>query len=224
MTDARLDVNGTVTVAGGLYTSAGSADIISSQGSGTIVIQKTPDTTKALYEALQSNTAITYQAISIMPAALKNGDGTYATTAGAAEGTTITYEGGKWIVPDHIHSWGEWEVVTSATCTEQGGEKRVCSVCKAEETRTAEALGHDYSVYQHDEAGHWSKCSRCDATTEKVAHSGGTATCTTRATCTVCGVEYGELAAHTVVTDVAVVPTCTTEGKQRAANARSVVP
>ena len=213
LTDAKLDVNGTVTVAGGLYTSAGGADIISSNGSGTIVMQKTPDATKALYEALQSNTTITYQAISITPAVLKNSDGTYAATAGVLPGTTITYEGGTWVVPAHVHSWGNWETVETATCTEQGSEKRVCSVCNEEETRTTQALGHDYSVQQHDETHHWSKCSRCDATTEKVAHSGGAATCTAKATCEVCGAEYGELAAHTAVTDAAVAPTCTTEGK-----------
>ena len=214
MTDAKLDVNGTVTVAGGLYTSAGGADIVSSQGSGTIVMQKTPDTTRVLYEALQSNTQITYQTISITPAVLKNSDGTYAATAGAEEGTTIAYEDGKWIVPDHVHSWSEWTTVTDATCTEQGTEKRVCSVCNKEETRATEARGHDFAAeWSHDGASHWHACSLCNATTEKVAHSGGAATCTAKATCAVCGAEYGELAAHTVVTDAAVAATCTTEGK-----------
>lgn len=33
------------------------------------------------------------------------------------------------------HNWSEWTVVTEATCTVDGSEKRTCSICKKEETR-----------------------------------------------------------------------------------------
>lgn len=33
------------------------------------------------------------------------------------------------------HNWIEWTVVTEATCTVDGSEKRTCSICKKEETR-----------------------------------------------------------------------------------------
>lgn len=43
------------------------------------------------------------------------------------------------------HSWSAWTVVTPATCTEKGSEKRICSNCGENETRSTEALGHLYS-------------------------------------------------------------------------------
>ena len=77
----------------------------------------------------------------------------------------------------------------TATCT----EKAKCEVCEAE---YGELADHDYSVLQSDATDHWYKCANCDATTEKVAHSGGTATCTAKAKCEVCDAEYGDLADH----------------------------
>ena len=44
------------------------------------------------------------------------------------------------------------------------------------------------------------------------AHTGGTATCTQKAVCSVCGMEYGELAEHTAVKIPAVEATCTQSG------------
>ncbi len=52
----------------------------------------------------------------------------------------------------HEHTFGAWEVVTSATCTEEGEERRACSGCGAVEARPVPALGHDY-VY--------GVCTRC---------------------------------------------------------------
>ncbi|MBO7655014.1 MAG: hypothetical protein J6U40_08845, partial [Kiritimatiellae bacterium] len=48
---------------------------------------------------------------------------------------------------DHKHTWGEWETLTAATCTEAAVETRSCTVdgCGAAQTRTVgEPLGHDY--------------------------------------------------------------------------------
>ena len=73
-----------------------------------------------------------------------------------------------------------------ATCTETGNNKYCkCSDCgkifKADgitettlEAETIAVLGHDFSVQQSDETHHWTKCSRCDAITEKIQHSGDT--------------------------------------------------
>ena len=61
---------------------------------------------------------------------------------------------------------------------------------------TANKLGHDFTVAQHDEAQHWNKCSRCDATDTKADHTGGKATCTEQAVCTVCNTKYGNALGH----------------------------
>ena len=40
------------------------------------------------------------------------------------------------------HNFGEWNTVQSSTCTENGLEHRVCTICNYEETRIVEAVGH----------------------------------------------------------------------------------
>ena len=47
---------------------------------------------------------------------------------------------------------------------------------------------------------------------EMLPHTGGTASCTAKAVCDACRQEYGELAAHTLVKTEAVSPTCTAAG------------
>ena len=87
---------------------------------------------------------------------------------------------------------------TAATCTDRAVYYKSC-VCGARGTATFESgnsLGHDFSVRQYGENDHWMKCSRCDATDTKEAHSGGEATCTQKAVCEKCGQKYGDLKAH----------------------------
>ena len=92
-------------------------------------------------------------------------------------------------------------LVSAATCTAKAVYYKSC-VCGATDTSTAETfesgkpLGHDFSVRQYGENDHWMKCSRCDATDTKEAHSGGEATCTQKAVCEKCGQKYGDLKAH----------------------------
>ena len=42
------------------------------------------------------------------------------------------------------HIFGEWQEIEVASCEEGGKEKRICSVCKAEEERNTDPLGHDW--------------------------------------------------------------------------------
>ena len=94
---------------------------------------------------------------------------------------------------------------SAATCTSLAVYYKSC-VCGAKGTETftsGSTLAHSYTVLQHDASGHWYKCANCDATDEKQAHSGGTATCAQKAVCEVCGEEYGELAAHVYDREVA---------------------
>lgn len=55
------------------------------------------------------------------------------------------------------------------------------------------ALGHKFTVLQHDETKHWYKCEDCDATFNEENHRGGQATKKEKAICSVCNAQYGKL-------------------------------
>ena len=62
-----------------------------------------------------------------------------------------------------------------------------------------DAHDHQSSDWKSNETEHWQVCT-CGAVFHKAEHSGGTATCTQRATCTVCGAEYGDALGHDFTT------------------------
>ena len=68
--------------------------------------------------------------------------------------------------------------------------------------------------WKSNETDHWHACkdASCTEVNGKVAHSGGTATCVSKAKCEVCNAEYGELASHTYSENW----TCTSEGHYKA--------
>ena len=43
------------------------------------------------------------------------------------------------------HMYGSWTVTKRATCTTDGAEQRICSLCRKNETRTIKATGHKYT-------------------------------------------------------------------------------
>ena len=102
-------------------------------------------------------------------------------------------------IKEHIHNYNLWQTTVKPTCTEGGEMIRSCSVCRAEETKTIDALGHDYSDQwtideEADCVNDGSKsrhCSRCDAKTD---------------------VTVIEAKGHTEVVDKAVAATCTADG------------
>ncbi len=61
------------------------------------------------------------------------------------------------------------------TCTDPA----VCTVCGG----TIAALGHDFSVEQHNENTHWKKCSRCDARHDENPHNWDDGVTTVSPTC-----------------------------------------
>lgn len=64
-------------------------------------------------------------------------------------------------------------------------------------TVTAVFEEHQFTgEWKSDGMNHWKECS-CGAKGLEAAHTGGTATCTEKATCTICGQQYGELKVHT---------------------------
>ena len=101
LVDAKMDVNGSVTAIGAIYTTKGGADICSSNKTGKYVQQGTPGGETATYQYnANGNNAVT---IPITAAKLKNADGKYTETANAIAHDTFTYckgqecGGGKWV-------------------------------------------------------------------------------------------------------------------------------
>lgn len=126
--------------------------------------------------------------------------------------TRTTANASGYIHPDfpHTHSYGAWQTVKAATCTEAGSKKKVCS-CGDTKTETIPATGHSWdSGVITTQPTCESKgvktytCSKCGATkTEDIAALGHAyeavtvpATCTedayTRFTCSRCGNTYTE--------------------------------
>ena len=138
----------------------------------------------------------------------------------------------------HTHNFNEWVIIKEPTCTENGINTRSCDGCLKAETKTINALGHDYSTaWTTDKAATCGAagsksyhCTRCSAKKDVTAipatgkHSFGdwkitkAATCTAEGTqtrtCSVCKkVETATIAkvAHKYVNTV-VKPTYTAQG------------
>lgn len=99
LVDAKMDVNGSVTAIGAIYTTKGGADICSSNKTGKYVQQGAPGGETETY---QYNANGNSKVIPITPAKLKNANGSYTGTANASAGQTIPYCtcptcGGKWL-------------------------------------------------------------------------------------------------------------------------------
>ena len=199
--DAKVDVNGSLTAIGAIYTTKGGADICSSNGTGKYVQHGTPGTGTATYQYnANGNNAVT---IPITAAKLHNADGTYTETANASAGDTINYVSGVWGGTPCAHENTELRNAKEATCTEPGytGDT-YCKDC-------GEKIGTGTAI---PAKGH------TEVIDEAVA-----ATCTTPGKtegkhCSVCNevlVPQEEIPAkgHTEVIDEAVAATCTESGK-----------
>ena len=102
---------------------------------------------------------------------------------------------------------------SAATCTEKAVYYKSCAVCGLSSEGTADeatffsgnALDHDWGAWTQnsDEKTHTRICKRDTSHTETENCYGGTATCTHKAVCTVCGGEYGEMAAHSFTAEKA---------------------
>ena len=98
--DVKIDVNGSITAIGYMYTTAGGADICSSNGTGKFIQSGKLGTETVTYQYTQNGSAVTAHAIPITPAKLHNADGSYTETGTIVAGTTIPYTNGKWGIPD----------------------------------------------------------------------------------------------------------------------------
>ena len=167
-----------------------------------------------------------------------DGNVTYLTVhTGGTQGPTCTEGkicekcGAEYDIPGHV--WGEWTPNGNGTHTRRctnpncdakeenvpcGGDSRAtcirpgtCTTCGGRYDG-----GHDWGAWRpNDDGTHTRRCTRsnCDgAETENC--SGGTATCSAKAVCKVCGGKYGirDLSNHALVHHAAKAPTCTEKG------------
>ncbi len=77
------------------------------------------------------------------------------------------YEGER--IDAHGHEMTEWVVSTEATCTNEGFQDRMCTVCTETETQTIKHLGHAMVKHKDSEPtcteegySNYKNCSRCD--------------------------------------------------------------
>ena len=241
--DAKVDVNGSLTAIGAIYTTKGGADICSSNGTGKYIQQGTPGTGTVTHQYNASSKDIS---IPITAAKLHNADGSFTETQAAKAGDIVNYVRGVWGGEPCRHPNTELRGAKEATCTEPGytGDT-YCKDCneKIADGKVIPALGHAWdngvitTAPTCENAGVKTfTCTRCNETkTEAISATGHTpvqipekpATCTepghkAGTKCSVCGAVLSGLEeipakGHAVVVDPAVEPTCTktglTEGK-----------
>ena len=96
LADVKVDVNGTLTAIGGIYTTQSGADICSSAGTGIYNQQGAPGGETKTYQYTQSGNSVTAHNIPITAAKLHNADGSYTETSSASAGDVINYVNGVW--------------------------------------------------------------------------------------------------------------------------------
>ena len=110
---------------------------------------------------------------------------------------------------ENPHVWDNGKVTVPSTCLTEGERIYTCDECGATKKEPIQANGHSWDqAWQHNATHHWHEClnANCDVKNNDSAkdgygaHTGGTATCTQRATCTVCGAEYGDALGHNFTT------------------------
>ena len=145
--------------------------------------------------------------LAVMPMTAYAAGRALCTKCGQIQTVRVTYQ----YANDELHrtaltctvcdnTWDYWEShIWSGTATCTSG--RTCTDCGG----SSEPLGHDWGAWTQnsDEETHTRICKRDASHIETNNCTGGTATCTAKAVCTVCGGEYGEMAAHSFTAEKA---------------------
>ena len=104
---------------------------------------------------------------------------------------------------------------TTSSGTTIDKDKGTIKVTSPDATITVPKDVHSFSEeWSYDAANHWHACTVSGHTDKKDEgpHTGGTATCSAKAVCEVCGQAYGGFAAHSLTKTEAVAATCTENG------------
>ena len=239
LVDAKMDVNGSVTAIGAIYTTGSGADICSSNGTGKYIQQGTPGTETATYQYNAGSSEVT---IPITAAKLHNADGSYTETATAKAGDVINYVNGVWGGEEPVELTvtfdknGSAEYPVDGTMTPQTVLEKTDTALTANAfTRegynflnwntAADGTGDSYAdgatvnltenttLYAQWEDNHslTKVINKKDATCTEEGYTGDTV-------CAICGKEITkgktiQAKGHTEVIDPAVEPTCTAPGK-----------
>ncbi len=143
----------------------------------------------------------------------ENCHGGTATCTARAVCTVCGGEYGELLPHDFTAEIAEAKYLKSgSTCTEKAVYYKSCAACGLSSAGTAfeatfeagNVLGHDWGAWtSNGNDTHTRVCKRDSSHTETDSCSGGTATCTEKAVCTVCGGEYGELLPHDFTAEIA---------------------
>ena len=240
LVDAKMDVNGSVTAIGAIYTTAGGADICSSNGTGKYIQQGALGTATETYQYnANGNNAVT---IPIPAAKLHNADGSYTETKDAKAGDVINYVNGVWGGKEPVQLTVTFEANGSTEYPVEGTMEPQTVLEKTDTALNANSFTREgYNFLNWNTAADGTGDSYADKATVKLTENTTLyaqwednhsltkvinkkdATCTEDGytgdtVCAICGKEItkGETIqskGHTEVIDAAVEPTCTKSGK-----------
>ena len=240
LVDAKMDVNGSVTAIGAIYTTAGGADICSSNGTGKYIQQGALGTATETYQYnANGNNAVT---IPITAAKLHNADGSYTETKDAKAGDVINYVNGVWGGKEPVQLTVTFEANGSTEYPVEGTMEPQTVLEKTDTALNANSFTREgYNFLNWNTAADGTGDSYADKATVKLTENTTLyaqwednhsltkvinkkdATCTEDGytgdtVCAICGKEItkGETIqskGHTEVIDAAVEPTCTKSGK-----------
>lgn len=241
LADVQVDVNGTLTAIGGIYTTASGADICSSAGTGVYQQNGSPGTETVTYQYTQSGSSVTAHEIPITAAKLHNLDGTYTETATTNAGDTINYVNGVWGGEEPAELTVTFEANGNAEYPVEGTMAPQTVTAKTDTVLTTNTFTRDgYNFTGWNTAADGTGTSYADGATVNLTENTTfyaqwednhsltkvinkkDATCTEDGytgdtVCAICGKEITKGEAipangHTEVIDAAVEPTCTEPG------------